>query len=682
MSGWASSRRAPALAAVLWVAYGVWALAGVPSRSWRWRDDAVITLSHARGLVAFGHPAVSAAAERVEGTSAPLQMFAAALYYRLGGEGWETFLDAQVVVGFAVSGWFVARILQLAYPDARTSTVVIAAWLVGVVGFSAWPALGWFGSGMENSVLVPLLFAVVACSVGLLVDERSRGIAAGVAFGLAGVARVEFAVFLVPALILVVLLARGRRHDAVRMVVIAGACWSGVHLWRYLTFGSILPNTAVAQDKTGVELVNLVPIAVVTVSCAVVMWCWHHDLRRVCASAVFAVAGSAVIVAAWRTDNSTSFGGLPTPLVLGAAAIGVISALGWIVGAANRCVWTPVLAVGFAPIAQQLLLGPARLDASRVSAQSLPVLSLGVALAIIHASGATGAETSHQWRAATGSFNGGRLVFATVVMGTIIVGGAVLASIALSRASNDSKAYYLCCDIPWHTTVLDQAEQHRVEHGLPRSIVATADLGKYSFDKSVIVVDLGDLGDALMAELRADRPDLIAAYLNHVQPPDVVETHGIWACSVHRAWLDSTEFAERYELARLDARSGQIEHCPHHGDFQYYRRTPLDLTYPAETALAAALAQRPDHGPVLVGAAAHACATPGDPWSCQWIRRAIQRSSPELREAASFTKTVDTLTRVSPTGELDALILTTPPGWAPRAADLIIEQLDNQHRPP
>jgi hypothetical protein len=39
--------------------------------------------------------------------------------------------------------------------------------------------------------------------------------------------------------------------------------------------------------------------------------------------------------------------------------------------------------------------------------------------------------------------------------------------------------------------VLDEAATHSSQTGTPRSIVAAPDLGKYSFAKKAIVVDLG-----------------------------------------------------------------------------------------------------------------------------------------------------------------------------------------------
>ena len=53
----------------------------IPVHFYRYRDDGVITLSHARNWVDFGFIGVNPSGERVEATSAPLQMLLYALAY-------------------------------------------------------------------------------------------------------------------------------------------------------------------------------------------------------------------------------------------------------------------------------------------------------------------------------------------------------------------------------------------------------------------------------------------------------------------------------------------------------------------------------------------------------------------------------------------------------------------------
>ena len=61
--------------------------ANIPGDYYVARDDGVITMSHGRNLVEHGFIGVGPSGERVEGYSAPVQMFAYALVYLIFGGG-------------------------------------------------------------------------------------------------------------------------------------------------------------------------------------------------------------------------------------------------------------------------------------------------------------------------------------------------------------------------------------------------------------------------------------------------------------------------------------------------------------------------------------------------------------------------------------------------------------------
>src|SRR4051812_39857772 len=60
--------------------------------AYAYRDDAVITLSHARNLVEYGSIGVDASGARVEGFSTPLQFWVFVVAYALTHCGFEAFL--------------------------------------------------------------------------------------------------------------------------------------------------------------------------------------------------------------------------------------------------------------------------------------------------------------------------------------------------------------------------------------------------------------------------------------------------------------------------------------------------------------------------------------------------------------------------------------------------------------
>ncbi|MCY7412517.1 MAG: hypothetical protein LH471_05700 [Salinibacterium sp.] len=668
-----------AAGAAFWVVYGLWSLSRVPTKWWRWRDDAVITLSHARGLAEFGYPAVSASAERVEGASSPLQMLVAAVFYRLGGDGWHAVLDVQVVLGLAVSGWLVATIVRRSAPEAPASAVVGATAVVAMVGFTTWPALGWFGSGMENSILIPALLAVLVASITLLTDDTSRGWAMGIAVGVAGVVRVEMAVLLVPALVVVgVMLWHQRRGAALGTAARAGVgiavLWGGVNIWRFITFGSVVPNSAVAQDKNSVDLLHTIPLLIVGAVALAVMCNWLRPVVRSAASISMVLLGAAATAVVWNDERSVSYFGVTRSLLLGILGLLIVVAVGWIAGFGKPQVWVPLLAVAAIPIAQQLLLGPARLDSVRIGAQSLPLLAVGVgivvAIAASRAAAIVASNSENVVRTDAGS-EGMGLRPSSLLWGAALFAGVMFGVAAVSESSAAAKPANLCCGITWYDDVLTESARQSTLMGLPRAIVATPDLGKMSFDKSVVVVDLGALGDPLITYIDGQGADLTRRYLTDVQPPDLIEVHGSWACGTLREWIRSDEFIARYELVRLNPRDGPIAGCHLDGQFQFYGRSPSDPGYAAEAELAGALATTPSDAVSLVAVAGRDCAvlaqTSDDVWACQWVRRALQRAAPELRAAGAMSVAI---------AEFDRLVLTTPPRWGERAATLVLRSFD------
>lgn len=651
--------------AVAWIAVGAYLLWRVPEAWWQFRDDGVITLSHARGLVEFGHPAVSAAGERVEGASAPLQMFLAAAFYWMGGSGWQLFMDAQVVLGFALAGWSAAWLCRLHAPEAKRGVHLGAVLVAALLGLTAWRSVGWFASGMENSLTVGLLLLVMAATTAAVTDVECRGWLAGLAFGLAGISRVELAGLLLPALAATVVALRRRPKVAVRVAGVAGSVWAVVHGWRYLTFGTFIPNSAVVQDKVEVDTSALWWLAGCGLLVAAVLVVWWHPKCRIAVSVAVVCIAARAWWTAWRGDRYAVLG-VDRLVVMSALGSVIVVAIGWAVGVGRRSAWAVLAAAAMVPIAQRLLFGKARLDAERLSTMALPLLGVCAALVVL-----SGANAVSRLAESAGDPDRGRVQRRRAVWGALAVVVAVAGLGVSYWSSRQDRPQSLCCSIDGYATVLSDARSIATDRGFAASIVATPDLGKLSFDKQVVIVDLGRLGDALLTEINRRRPDLVDEYLNRFAVPDLIELHGDWACNVYRRWLATPDFRARYRLLHADP-DGAKAGCPHGGATQFYVRS--DVAYDAEAKLAASLSTSPGSAPAAVRAAYAECQRDDSSMDCVAVRRAIARSVPALRAAGTFAAVVDATDR-SPTPELDRLLLTTPPGWAPRAADLLIPRL-------
>src|SRR3954451_15243044 len=84
--------------------------------AYRYRDDALITLSHARGWSDVGTISVGTSGARVEAFSSPLQFALASIFFRLGGRDPRTFIDWQIPCATFVLGVSVFSVCRLAAP--------------------------------------------------------------------------------------------------------------------------------------------------------------------------------------------------------------------------------------------------------------------------------------------------------------------------------------------------------------------------------------------------------------------------------------------------------------------------------------------------------------------------------------------------------------------------------------
>jgi len=307
-------------------------------------------------------------------------------------------------------------------------------------------------------------------------------------------------------------------------------------------------------------------------------------------------------------------------------------------------------------------MGPARLDQYRVAVVAVPFLALWAATLALRLGAAMRVAP---WRAA----HTGRLArrwTAGLLIVTVLLG--------LSWIAADDGARRLQYEITGAPQIIDVVNAVRDEHlaGTGLAIVANPDLGKVSFDKGAVMVDLGLLGDPLLTRIHEDRPDLLATYLELVAGPDVVESHSGWSCE-YGAWLDSPAFSARYALSDdrwLDQRA-QAPDCPFAGRWSIWVRTDAAEKYALTRRLLGS-----DHPDDVARRAIESCARrDGDAFRCQGVRRAVQRAAATLR-AEGATQAVVAALEDSPTARLDAALLLRRPGWADDAFEAFVRLAD------
>lgn len=228
---------------LLFVLVFQWGYSGLGSNMYQARDDAVITMSHARNLVEYGFIGVNPSGGRVEGYSTPVQFFIYAAAYAVTGIGYVAYSSVQTVAAtFLLGATFV-----LFFPERKTIAIFIT--LLAAVFLTFWyPFMGWHGSGMENAITHTLFLSTVLMLFTFVRRGRINYWFVVLAF-LATISRIDSIYHVGPMLLIfsVFWLAAFRDWRGARFSLLVIGLWALFHVWRYLYFGDLIPNTAYAQ---------------------------------------------------------------------------------------------------------------------------------------------------------------------------------------------------------------------------------------------------------------------------------------------------------------------------------------------------------------------------------------------------------------------------------------------------
>lgn len=247
VSGRGVSRWVPAAVPVMILAAGVLACLGFV------KDDAYISFRYAHNLVA-GRGLVFNAGEVVEGYTNFLWTMLMVPADALGAD----LVQVSDLLGPAASLALILVVFRAAEvidgPGPALSHLWAATWLASSSSLALW-SVGGLEQGLAT--LLPLAGALMSFQ-GWQRRERARLVAGGLVLALACLTRPEghlFVVLIGGAWLGALLRARPRW----RLVLRLAAAWAAplvvvlgpYHLWRLLTFGSLLPNTYLVKAVSG-----------------------------------------------------------------------------------------------------------------------------------------------------------------------------------------------------------------------------------------------------------------------------------------------------------------------------------------------------------------------------------------------------------------------------------------------
>lgn len=542
-----------------------WGYAGINPLFYEFRDDGIITLSHARNLIDFGFIGVNPSGERLEATSAPLQMLLYALGYGLTGVGFQNFMTAQTLAAtFGLGSLF-----ALFFADRPL--FAMGACAASALALTRLPTfMVWHGSGMENALTHVLLLWTLLLLYRFTGTGRVRLRLAVVPF-LASITRIDAIFHVMPLLLLFCFYWQGKYRDrqARDFTATVAVLWLLFNLCRYAYFGSLSPNTAVAQGisvgERALELAALSPL--------------YLDQSFSLARSIFSHHGGYLLLlvlplAMFRPTYERA------ALLLALAACLIGTAL-------------------FAPF----IFGPARLDTARTTTH----MALFVLLALC--------ATASGWTPRR------------LDMYLLPFAGAL---VFLVHAYLGYQPGMSCCSHSAFEPTRLAFERIGRENDLYRPTVANPDLGLLSWSKQFNIVDLGLLGSSLMPRLE-EGPALNNYFLEYAAP-DMIESHGgLWTCRYAGVFLDP-RFAAMYSQAdgpgRKTATCKGGAEVPHG---IWVRRDIMRDSSSRERVLSSDLARQLSVERVAMEL--DICQrTPGSvPTNCTYVARSVYRMLPEFR---------------------------------------------------
>lgn len=568
------------------------------------RDDGVITLSHARNLVDHGFIGVEASGQRVEGFSAPLQFWLYALAYKLTGVGWEGFGRFQTYFCTFWMGFFVVLPFGRRPLRALLLTLGVALLLSRLTRFMA-----WHGSGMENA----WLHMAVAGMIALLHRAFEQGRLPwywGIAVGLAMLIRLD-SIFHVLPLLLVFSVAHFWEWRDIRIgwvTLVALAVWGLYQCWRYSYFGTLSPNTGLAQGiDPGFNLRRLMSGNDA----------WLREGLRLAWE-------NMRVLGVWMVP----FGFLCWPFVR----------------MRPEARWTTVgaLMLLFTAFFNPMVFGQTRLDPARTTTFAALAGALVMAQMVLNV----------QWRHQRMAWLG----LAISVVGIVLLEPGLTV-----------RKVWVCCGIYPYEGFTKEGLAFQEENELHRITFSSPDLGKLSYQKHFNMFDMGFLGSPLISRLKGDE-DALRHYFYGFGQPDIVESHGEWSL-LHAHVFADPRFRELYvplHETRVDFLESHARDWPTVTEGVYVRKALLKNSGSGEYQLIQALRRQLGIDPLRQALASSV--NPSDPTAHQYVVRTAYRFMPEFRDA-DLGDSVIALFRGTPSAAFDQALLGSAddPHWLDKA---------------
>ena len=628
------------LGATLWTLLSIIQLRFVPKVWWQYRDDSVIHLSQSLNLVQFGSVGLSPGG-RVEAMSSPLNFLISLPFFTFNKKlDFTNYLDGYLLVTLLLLGTSVSYAINQVSKKYKLSLKLKIIFHVSTYALftSSWTTFGWVISGMENVLIVILLSLLI----GLLAHNQPRLDLLIFVIVLLGISRIEMPVFLSLIYLGVLRFSNFSKNQKLKLILIPLGFWSIFHSIRFAYYGELFPNTASALGKS----LSILPIALFLLQ--VIMICHKffgkQQYYRIRFNVSLLFWPFFLILSLLRIRETTYELSYKIALI---SCLIAISMLFIVILHFNDSSMSLNLAlmITLIPLNHFVFFGPARLSAFRiVSIFVLPIILVFVWVLLDKYSE----------------------IFLKSAYLSLFIFTVITIALFINRFDYERN---LCCAIsPSDKIILSNSKNLFASNG-PKPIVANPDLGKISFSKKTINVDLGLIGDPLLSKLTREKNNVYVDYLLNYAAPDVVELHGHWMC-VYSDLLSHPKFPALWDIKLQEKVSSEFNvpeqlNCPQKGMYTIWQRNIPK----AEKELSELISMESKSKAIeKVAREVYSCASiSAELHRCQYVTRSIIRNREYLIKKG-WLNDVTELMKKSPTYLLDKLRIEEPAGWSKEAA--------------
>jgi hypothetical protein len=615
---------------------------------WQSRDDSVIHLSHALNLSLFGSVGLSPG-DKTEAMSSPLNYLIGQIWFLINpNTSFESYLFVYTGIMILLFSAAYTHLLQVLIDSIKIKRANIR-WFVFFIPLifivSSWTTFGWMISGMENAIGATVLLLITALSFKS--EERKVNLLRVVIF-LAGITRIEFFVLLFPFFIFAVTNIQAKNLQIKKtfsffVPVLLG--WIVFHGIRYIYFGQLTPNTAQAMGKNmSLALIIFLITQLILLFPLLGIRKIQNRLLDGFLALALGISGCSLLLENSKNGNFNS-----QVSILTSGTIILLTLFAKPLSKASIQQRYFLIAL-IAPLNEYFLFGPARLSEFRIVAIFVPLLCvLAIHVLITQIILKYGAPS--------------------LKFGFFILIGIAFSALAISKMDPERN---LCCRIsPSEKLIHEQSDAFLRNNGLKSSVMpisASPDLGKVSFAKKLMIVDLGLIGDPLLSKISNESPDDVSTYLLDYVAPDLFQTHSFWSCR-YESFLDSVEFKAKYRIKFQGYVSEEFngisqENCPEKGRYTIWVRDLPDYELRFFHKLNNA---RAENYPKIIRQEIIRCKeSPLGNSRCQYVFRGIIREMRDIDRSEILTKIIKEI-RKSPTAELDISRLQKDRNWTNKA---------------